>query len=73
MAKAVQFMVLRDNSGPALLARLRWPDLSEGIGPNQPEWTPNPHLMDMLYDSSGDIVTEEEARAIAVGWGSSLP
>jgi hypothetical protein len=73
MASPPQFFVERIDGRPAYLARCRWPDVSEAIGPNQPEWTHDGRLMDMLYDSSGEIVTEEEAKRIAAGWGSSLP
>lgn len=58
---------------PYVLARLRWPDLAETISPHNPEWTTQRSAFAMLYDSSGELVSEEVARKLADRWGATWP
>ena len=72
MTQQVTYVVERDSGVPYFLARLRWPDVSESINPTNPTWTEDPGLRDMLYDSSGEIISEGDAKRLAQSWGATL-
>ena len=44
-----------------------------GVGRNKPTWNYNPGLRDMIYDSSGALVSEGYARELAESWGATWP
>jgi len=69
----VVFAFERAAGAPYILARLRWPDLAESISPHNPEWTTQRSMFYMLYDSSGEWVSEEYAREFAESWGATWP
>lgn len=73
MGLPLSYGVERTNGKPYFLARLRWPDISESINPHDPRWTYDRHLFYILYDSSGEIVSEEYARRLADQWGAVWP
>lgn len=69
----LSYAVERTGRVPYVLARLRWPDLAECISPKYPEWRTHRRMFYMLYDSSGEIVSEEYARKLADQWGAVWP
>jgi hypothetical protein len=69
----VQYAVAGDLAKPFRLARLRWPDIAEGITAKRPEWTTDRKLFDWLYESDGMWIDHEQARQIAESWGATLP
>ncbi len=69
----VQYVVLRDNAGPYLLARVHWPDTAQAISPGCPDWLDDPGLFDLPYEPSAVKVSFTEACAIVADWGSHVP
>ena len=69
----VLYVVLPDATNPYLLARVRWPDVSQAISPVHTDWQADPGLFDLPYSPSGTRVTLEQATAIAAVWGAHLP
>ena len=69
---SITYIVEPDAKNPWLLARVRFPDLCEAIGPKRPEWTHSLDFMDLVHGSDGEIVTEDEARKLAESWGATL-
>jgi hypothetical protein len=69
----VRYVVLSDPRQPALLARVRWPDVFEAISPARPHWQSDPGLFDLPYDPGSTLVTRDRAAAIAAEWGAELP
>lgn len=68
----ITYIVEPSFDNPVLLARLRFPDLSEAISKANTTWKHSPALMDLMHGSDGEVVTEAEARKIAASWGALL-
>ena len=68
----IQYVVLPDSTDPYLLARVRWPDVSQAISAGRPYWQDDPGLFDLPYDSSSARVTPGQAASIAARWGAQL-
>jgi hypothetical protein len=71
--REVEYFVLSAGPKPYLLARVRWPDVSDAISAGRHDWPDDPGLFDLPYDSASKRVTPEEAAEIAAGWGAQLP
>jgi hypothetical protein len=69
----VQYLVLRDNAGPYLLARVHWPDTAQAISPGCSDWLDDTGLFDLPYEPSAVKVSLAEAGVIAADWGSHVP
>ena len=69
----VKYFVLADRTSPYLLARVRWPDIAQGVTAGCRDWQDDPGLFDLPYDPNSALVTVVQATAIAAGWGASLP
>jgi hypothetical protein len=69
----VQYLVLRDNAGPYLLARVHWPDTAQAISPGCSDWLDDPGLFDLPYEPSVVKVSLAEACVIVADWGSHVP
>lgn len=68
----VRYLVLPATKNPHLLARVRWPDVAQGISAGRPYWQDDPGLFDLPYDPNCAEVTLVEAASIAAGWGVQL-
>jgi hypothetical protein len=68
----VQYLVLPDADNPALLARVRWPDVCQAMSHGRPIWQEDLGLFDLPYAPTSTAVTVEQAIAIAAGWGVRL-
>ena len=66
------YVVERASGEPYLLAQLRASDVSRACSPLS-DWKDDPGLLDMLYDSSGELVDETYARWLARSWGREVP
>ena len=71
-ATDVHYWVLPDKEEPQLLARVRWPDVSEAVSPGCPEWLDDLGLFDLPYNARSFQVSEREATMIAAAWGVAL-
>jgi hypothetical protein len=71
--REVEYFVLAAGTKPYLLARVRWPDVSDAISAGRLDWPDDPGLFDLPYDTASKRVTPEEAAEIAAGWGAQLP
>ena len=71
--REVEYFVLSAGTKPYLLARVRWPDVSDAISAGRLDWPDDPGLFDLPYDTASKRVTPEEAAEIAAGWGAQLP
>lgn len=68
----IRYVTLTEDAKPILLARVRWPDVAEGITLGRSEWQTDPGLFDLPYDPSGVEVTHDQAEEIAAEWGVGL-
>jgi hypothetical protein len=68
----LQYVVLPDVDNPALLARVRWPDVCQAMSHGRPVWQDDLGLFDLPYAPNSAVVTVQQAVAIAAAWGVRL-
>ena len=68
----IAYLVLPDATNPALLARVRWPDVFQAMSPARPYWQDDPGLFDLPYDPNSTPLSSAEAAALAAEWGGRL-
>ncbi len=71
-AGEIKYLVLTDRAAPYLLARVRWPDVSQAITVGSPDWLDDPGLFDLPYHPGAVKVSFAQAAAVAAGWGRQL-
>lgn len=71
-AGELRYFVLADRAVPYLLARVRWPDVSQAITARSPDWLDDPGLFDLPYDPGAVTVSFPQAACVAAGWGRPL-
>jgi hypothetical protein len=68
----IKYLVLTDRAAPYLLARVRWPDISQAITVGSPDWLDDPGLFDLPYHPPAVQVSFAQAASVAAGWGRQL-
>jgi len=68
----VKYLILADRAVPYLLARVRWPDISQALTAGRPDWLDDPGLFDLPYSQAAVGVTFRQAVCVAAGWGRQL-
>ena len=71
--REVQYLVLKSQTDPFMLARVRWPDICQAVSPVRRDWQDDPGLFDLPYESSSTRITHDEAQQLAAEWGADLP
>jgi hypothetical protein len=69
----LSYGVERTDGVPYVLAAFAGPILPSALPPKYPEWRTHRRMFYMLYDSSGEIVSEAYARKLADQGGAVWP
>jgi hypothetical protein len=70
--RGVKYLVLTDRAAPCLLARVRWPDVSQAVSVGSAEWLDDPGLFDLPYNPDSVRVSFPQAVSVAAAFGVQL-
>jgi hypothetical protein len=65
-ARSLRYLVREDLAAPRMLVRIDESNLTaERILPSDPKWFSSNNLLELLWDSQGEEITEAEGEALA--------
>jgi PilZ domain len=70
--RGLQYLVLTDRGVPYLLARVRWPDVSQAVSAGSADWLDDPGLFDLPYSPDSIRVSFPQAASVAAAFGVQL-
>ena len=70
--RGLQYLVLTDRAMPYLLARVRWPDVSQAVSAGSADWLDDPGLFDLPYSPDAIRVSFPQAVSVAAAFGVQL-